>query len=68
MRNINLIDILNGQTDILELNKIAYEPLIDMKKQEPENCIFYLDKRTFMKKYDSLVQKFLTAFMMNSET
>lgn len=54
MRNINLIDILNGQTDILELNKIAYEPLIDMKNKNLK-LHFYLDKELY-EKYDSLVQ------------
>lgn len=53
-RNINLIDILNGQTDILELNKIAYEPLIDMKNKNLK-LHFYLDKGLY-EKYDSLVQ------------
>lgn len=54
MRNINLIDILNGQTDILELNKIVYEPLIDMKNKNLK-LHFYLDKELY-EKYDSLVQ------------
>ena len=43
MRNINLIDILNGQTDILELNKIAYEPLTDMNNKNLKSH-FYLAK------------------------
>lgn len=54
MRNINLIAILNGQTDIHELNKIAYEPLIDMKNKNLK-MYFYLDKKIY-EKYDMLVQ------------
>lgn len=54
MRNINLIAILNGQTDIHELNKIAYEPLIDMKNKNLK-MYFYLDKKIH-EKYDMLVQ------------
>lgn len=54
MRNINLVDILNGQTDILELNKIAYEPLIEMKHKNLK-MYFYLDKEIY-EKYDMLVQ------------
>jgi hypothetical protein len=33
MRNINLGNILNEKTDILELNKTIFEPLVDMKKR-----------------------------------
>lgn len=54
MRNINLIAILNGQTDIHELNKIAYEPLINMKNKNLK-MYFYLDKKIY-EKYDMLVQ------------
>ena len=54
MRNINLIDILNEQTDILELNKMAYEPLIEMKHKNMK-MYFYLDKEIH-EKYDMLVQ------------
>jgi len=54
MRNINLIDILNGQTDIMELNKTAYEPLIEMKHKNLK-VYFYLDKEIYQK-YDMLVQ------------
>lgn len=65
MRNINLIDILNGQTDILELNKIAYEPLIDMKNKNLK-LHFYLDKGL----YENMIHSYKVphCFMMNSET
>lgn len=54
MRNINLIDILNGQTDILELNKIAYEPLVEMKHKNLKMYL-YLYKEIH-EKYDTIVQ------------
>lgn len=54
MRNINLGNILNEKTDILELNKTIFEPLIDMKKKNLK-MYFYLDK-TLYEKYDTLIQ------------